>query len=107
MLSEREYLDIVEREERALLGDRSVLADLISLDMPRLLADWREAQRLRTHDKEATDLTIDQQVEIGRLRAALERFGRHLVTCSYFRDGSHQASPETACDCGLTAACRT
>jgi hypothetical protein len=29
-----------------------------------------ENERLRQHDKEATDLTIDQQVEIGRLRAA-------------------------------------
>jgi len=30
-----------------------------------------EIAQLRQHDKEATDLTIDQQVEIGRLRTAL------------------------------------
>jgi len=32
-----------------------------------------ELERLRQHDKEATDLTIDQQAEIGRLRVALEK----------------------------------
>jgi len=32
-----------------------------------------ELERLRQHDKEATDLTIDQQVEIGRLYLALKR----------------------------------
>lgn len=63
-----------------------------------------ELEQLRAHDKEATDLTIDQQVEIGRLRTALSRFGRHLPGCSYFRDGAHQASPDTVCDCGLVAA---
>jgi hypothetical protein len=32
-----------------------------------------ELEQLRQHDKEATDLTIDQQVEIGRLYLALKR----------------------------------
>jgi hypothetical protein len=53
----------------------------------------------------------EELVEVCRerdeLRAALARFGRHLNLCSTYRDGDHQASPETACDCGLTAACRT
>lgn len=33
-----------------------------------------QIRQLRAHDKEATDLTIDQQVEIGRLHTALQQF---------------------------------
>ena len=44
--------------------------------------------------------------KLERLRAALARYGRHLVTCSFYKDGEHQRSPETACDCGLVA-CQT
>jgi hypothetical protein len=46
------------------------------------------------------------QVERDALRTALARFGRHLVGCSFYRDGPHQASPDTVCDCGLNAAQR-
>jgi hypothetical protein len=43
-----------------------------------------ENERLRQHDKEATDLTIDQQAEIGRLATALAHH-HHLAWghCDY------------------------
>ena len=44
------------------------------------------------------------RAENERLLAALTRFGRHELLCSFFKDGPHQASPETICDCGLNAA---
>jgi hypothetical protein len=34
-----------------------------------------EVEQLRQHDHEATNMTIDQAQEIGRLRAALRRIG--------------------------------
>lgn len=40
-----------------------------------------QIQQLRAHDKEATDLTIDQQVEIGRLDTALRRLLEHGEHC--------------------------
>jgi len=45
VLSEEEFLGIVERAERALLGDKSVLTQLINIDMLRLLSYVRELQR--------------------------------------------------------------
>jgi len=39
----------------------------------KLAEAWAELEQLRQHDKEAVDLTIDQQVEIGRLHTALRR----------------------------------
>jgi hypothetical protein len=39
-----------------------------------------EIEQLRQHDKEATDLTIDQTVQIGRLRAALLRISSQALT---------------------------
>jgi hypothetical protein len=97
-MSEDDYLALVTRLQQAMAIEPfhpSVI------DVARLASEWRmlttenerlrnaglqlaadsatesamkdaEIERLRQHDKEATDLTIDQQAEIGRLRAALE-----------------------------------
>ena len=45
MLSESEYLDIVERYERLSMGDRTVSRIEIMVDFAKLLADWREWER--------------------------------------------------------------
>jgi chromosome segregation ATPase len=47
---------------------------------------------------------VDFAKENEWLRAALTRYGRHELLCSFFKDGEHQASPDTVCDCGLNAA---
>jgi hypothetical protein len=63
-----------------------------------------EVERLRA-DVAWRDRQIDgATTEVERLLAALTRFGRHELLCSFFKDGPHQASPETICDCGLNAA---
>jgi len=74
-MTEDEYLAIVDCYQRSMAGDRGATLDLFSEGVPKLLADWRALQR---HDKEATDLTIDQQVEIGRLWADNERLRARL-----------------------------
>lgn len=53
-------------------------------------------------DKAATERSV-LRGKYERLRSALTRYGRHLVGCSFYRDGPHQASPDTVCDCGLVA----
>lgn len=46
MLTEDEYLAIAERYQRASMGDGSVMRQLLMVDFARLLADWREWERL-------------------------------------------------------------
>jgi hypothetical protein len=41
-----------------------------------------KVEQLRQHDHEATNMTIDQAQEIGRLRAALRRIGVEVLTRS-------------------------
>lgn len=66
-------LDVTRRHDQLGLYLSEVCArlqeDIRRLDAHAVLAD--ELARLRQHDKEATDLTIDQQVQIGRLREML------------------------------------
>jgi len=56
------------------VGTRMISAAGVGDPRDRAIAELRaELEQLRQHDKEATDLTIDQQVEIGRLYLALKR----------------------------------
>jgi hypothetical protein len=59
---------------------------LLVLDVRALVA---ERDQLRAHDKEATDLTIDQQVEIGKLATEIERLRATLerIAKDSYRDG--------------------
>src|ERR1700754_1757472 len=50
MLAESEYLGIIERYQRAMMGDKEMLGPLFDQDLPRLLADWREWQRTLEQD---------------------------------------------------------
>lgn len=49
---------------------------LLVLDVRELVA---ERDQLRAHDREATSLTIDQQVEIGRLATENQRLRAALI----------------------------
>jgi hypothetical protein len=41
-MTEGEYLEIVDRTQRAMLGDRNVLQQLVLLDLPRLMLERLE-----------------------------------------------------------------
>jgi Fe2+ transport system protein B len=61
-----------------------------------------EVEQLRQHDHEATNMTIDQAQEIGRLRAALRRIGVEVLTRSEMQAIAcealaQEASPTDAC----------
>jgi hypothetical protein len=60
----------IEAENERLRATVAALLPLQELLAERTL----ELQRLRAHDKETTDLSIDQQIEIGRLRAAIREY---------------------------------
>lgn len=75
-------------------------------DPDHLYHDHREADALRDMNRQLYLKVERLTVESERLRAALTRYGRHQLLCSFFKDGPHQASPETICDCGLVAAQR-
>jgi hypothetical protein len=75
--------------ERDELRARLVESEAENDQWQKKLAEvWKELSELRQHDKEATDLTIDQQVEIGRLRSLLARHHQHLRSghCDYCGD---------------------
>lgn len=42
MLTEIEYLDVVERVQRWSMGDQTISKNRIVLDIAHLIADWRE-----------------------------------------------------------------
>jgi hypothetical protein len=73
MLTEAEYLDIAEHYQRAVMGDTKILAVLFDHDIPRLLADWREWQRL-VGDLREVILTDPAALTYGlKRREALEK----------------------------------
>lgn len=65
---------MTDEAERQLLE-----SDPVYLELVRQRDEaYDQLEQLRTHDKEATDLTIDQQVEIGRLATENERLRINL-----------------------------
>jgi hypothetical protein len=63
--------------------------------------DLRDARDALLFERDAL------RAESERLLVALTHYGRHELLCSFFKDGPHQASPETICDCGLVGASQT
>ena len=58
------YLDMVDRAERAMMGDQSVLSTIITYDFILLVAEYREHQR-----------------EIARLRTAIDKHNDERREC--------------------------
>jgi hypothetical protein len=75
-LTESDFLDIVDRAERALLGDWQATREVVGFDMIRLLAGHRDDQREIERLKHEVDywMNLDAaalEAENERLRAAL------------------------------------
>lgn len=64
MMTETEYIETVERYEKAMLGDMEQLGPLFDKDLPRLLADWRGYQtvlRELTYERDVLKLWLAEE----------------------------------------------
>lgn len=57
----------------------------------------RENVTLRAYYNAQVDITVALHVENAKLRAALEKYGEHSASCTYFPPNNQP------CDCGLAA----